>query len=203
MTLVPDLFTGPEGSTPLGPDEMTGLIPTWIATRGDLDTAERDNITAAVVWAFSQPWAPGRLLDRETMHGLHRRMFCDVWTWAGDPRLRETTIGVAPYQIAVQLRNLLDDVRLQVTDGECPWSPDEIAIRFHHRLVSIHPFPNGNGRHARLAADLVVVMLDRPRFTWGGESLTRAGDARSTYLDALRTADAVSEYDALIRFARS
>ena len=203
MTGTADLLAGPEGSTPLGPDEMTGLIPTWIATRTDLDTAERDNITAAVLWAFSQQWSPERLLDRDTLHALHSRMFCDVWSWAGSPRLRETTIGVAPYQIAVQLRNLLDDVRLQVTDDACPWSHDEIAVRFHHRLVAIHLFPNGNGRHARLAADLLIVSLGRPRFTWGGENLTRAGEARSAYLDALHAADATKEYDALIRFARS
>lgn len=203
MTGTPDLFAGPEGSTPLGPDEMTGLIPTWIATRGDLDMAERDNITTAMVWAFNQRWAANTLLDRETMHGLHRRMFCDVWAWAGSPRLRETTIGADPRHISVLLRDLLDDVRMQVADPTCSWGADEVAVRFHHRLVSIHPFPNGNGRHARLAADLLVVMMDRPRFTWGNESLTRAGEARSTYLDALRTADATREYAPLVNFARS
>ncbi|MDZ4655648.1 MAG: mobile mystery protein B [Coriobacteriia bacterium] len=198
-----DLFAGPEGSTPLGPDEITGLIPTWVATHGDLDMAERDNVTEAMIWAFRQKWTVDSLLSDESMYLLHRRMFSDVWTWAGTRRQRETSIGVAPSQIAIQLRDLLKDVRTQVATEELPWSPDEIAVRLHHRLVVIHSFPKGNGRHARLVADLLVVMLGKPRFTWGGGYLTGADEARNAYLDALRTADALWEYGPLISFARS
>jgi Fic-DOC domain mobile mystery protein B len=194
-------FSEPEGATPLGPDEIAGLTPTWIATRGDLDVAEHDNIAEAMIWSFGQKWTSASLLSAESMRQLHRRMFGDVWDWAGTLRKRETTIGVAPSQIAVQLRGLLEDTRAQIDAGVLP--VDEVAIGFHHRLVQIRPFPNGNGRHARLAADLLVVTLGGQRFTWGGVSLTNPGEARTAYLRALRRADDVFDRGPLLAFARS
>lgn len=198
------IFAEPEGATPLSLDEMNGLIPTWVASRNDLNVVEHENITAAMLWVTGKKWTTDRLLLSDSMYDLHRRMFGDVWKWAGTPRQRVTTIGVHPAQIAVQLQDLLDDVRAQVGALEaCPWSIDEIAVRFHHRLVLIHPFPNGNGRHARLAADLLVAALGENRFTWGGASLASTGDVRSGYITALRRADADFEYGPLLEFARS
>jgi Fic-DOC domain mobile mystery protein B len=194
-------FVEPEGATPLGPDDMAGLIPTWIATRGDLDVAEHDNIAEAMIWAFRQKWTLESLLSTGSIRQLHRRMFADVWRWAGTLRKREATIGVAPSQIAVQLRELLENTRAQVDAGVLPM--DEVAIRFHHRLVQVHPFPNGNGRHARLAADLLVATLGGRRFTWGGVDLASAGEARSAYLSALHRADDAFDYGPLLVFARS
>lgn len=131
-------------------------------------------------------------------------MFRDVWEWAGKPRKRETSIGVAPSQISVQLRNLLLDTKARIESvGDTTETADEIAVWFHHRLVQIHPFPNGNGRHARLAADLVVMALGGDRFTWGGADLSGVCDARSEYLGALRKADADFDYEPLLKFARS
>ncbi|MDO9558003.1 MAG: mobile mystery protein B [Coriobacteriia bacterium] len=199
-----DLMLEPDGATPLGPDELVGLIPTWVSSRGELNAVEQENIIEAMYWAFGQEWALESLLSDESIRQLHRRMFHDVWEWAGEYRLRETSIGVAPSQIAVQLRNLLADARARIESAKDPVdAADEIAVWFHHRLVQIHPFLNGNGRHARLAADLLVVALGGKRFTWGGADLSGAGDARSEYLGALRKADADFDCGPLRAFARS
>jgi len=199
-----DLQAVADGATPLTPDDLAGLIPTYVHSRVELNDAERDNVMEAMIWADGRHWTVDSLMTSEAMRQLHRRMFRDVWKWAGAYRLRETTIGIAPSQIAVQLRDLLEDVRAQVEAGEgLGWSRDEIAVRFHHRLVLIHPFPNGNGRHARLAADLLVVALGGKKFTWGGVDLTGEGEARSRYLDALRCADKSFDYEPLLEFSRS
>jgi fido (protein-threonine AMPylation protein) len=79
---------------------------------------------------------------------------------------------------------------------------DEIGVRFHHRLVFIHPFPQGNGRHARLAADLLIVSLGNTRFSWGSANLVEPAGARASYIRALRSADG-HEIEPLLSFARS
>ena len=194
----------PEGATPLGPDELVGLIPTWVSNRSELNEVEQENIVEAMHWEFSQKWTVDSLLSEEMIRQLHRRMFGDVWKWAGTFRLRESSIGVTPSQIAVQLRDLLADARVRIeTTQDVVSAADEIAVWFHLRLVQIHPFPNGNGRHARLAADLLVVALGGRRFTWGSADLTGSGEARSVYLHALRTADTEFDYEPLLAFARS
>lgn len=199
-----DLMVEPEGATPLGPDELVGLIPTSVSNRSELNEVEQENIADATRWAFGQKWTADALLSEETIRQLHKRMFGDVWKWAGTFRLRETSIGVAPSQIAVQLRNLLADARVRIeTTTNLADAADEIAVWFHHRLVQVHPFPNGNGRHARLAADLLVVALGGRRFTWGGGDLAGPGETRSAYLRALQKADQEFDYAPLLAFARS
>lgn len=200
------IFDEPEGATPLDPDDATGLKPTWIATRGDLNQAEGDNISRARVWAFVQhgPWKPEQLLGEPVVRGIHRRMFSEVWSWAGEYRMRTTNIGVAPHEIREVVKALVDDVGYQVSIiDDLPWGPDELAVRFHYRLVAVHPFPNGNGRHARLCADILVSALGKPAFTWGGADLSRPGTRRDEYLSALRVADAEQDFAGLIRFARA
>jgi Fic-DOC domain mobile mystery protein B len=197
-------MAGPEGATPLGPDEMEGLIPTWVSNRSELNMVEQENIIAAMHWAFGQTWSVVDLLSAEKMRHLHGKMFGDVWKWAGTYRLRETNIGVAPNQIAVKLHDLLADALMRIrTISDAAAAADEIAVWFHHRLVQIHPFPNGNGRHARLAADLLVLAMGGRRFTWGSVGLTDAGEVRSNYLRALRAADRDFDYEPLLLFARS
>jgi Fic-DOC domain mobile mystery protein B len=130
-------------------------------------------------------------------------MFDDVWTWAGKLRQREANIGIDPHQIAVALRALCDDTLAQIGDGnDLAYLADELAVRFHHRLLCVHPFANGNGRHSRLAADLLVTALGAAPFTWGGAELTTASDLRADYLAALRHADRGLDFTALIEFAR-
>ncbi|AGY59914.1 mobile mystery protein B [Gloeobacter kilaueensis] len=193
-----DLFGADDASTPLTPEEQRDLLPSYIATRAELNEAEQQNILAAQSWAYGlrrpDPF------DEKWLKRLHRRMFEQVWSWAGRYRTTPRNIGVDPWQIAPQMRIFLDDARFWVKHAT--YSPDELAIRFHHRLVYIHPFANGNGRHARLAADVLIVQLGGERFDWGQATLVDAGEARSRYIQALQEADR-GRIEALVRFARS
>jgi Fic-DOC domain mobile mystery protein B len=153
------------GATPLDPDETAGLKPAHIATQAQLDAWEQTNIMAGSRWA-DRNFHRHELLDRQYLIELHRRMFGKTWTWAGTFRKTDKTIGVDWRHVSVQLRDLLDDTRLWVDAGNV-YGADEMAVRFHHRLVKIHPFPNGNGRHSRLMADLLVRKLGQPPFFVG------------------------------------
>lgn len=201
-----DLFDEPAGATPIDPDDAAGLIPTWVATRADLNNVEQANISKAITWASSKhaPHTVSALMTDQTMRGVHKRMFGDVWKWAGRYRRHDTNIGAHWPHIQTQVRDLLADVVAQTADPDrLPWSADEVAIRFHHRLAVIHPFPNGNGRHARLVTDLLVAALGRPVFTWGSGDLSEEGESRQAHLKALRRADAREDFEPLVRFARS
>lgn len=186
-----------DASTPLSPEEQEGLIPSYITLRSELNEAEQANILDAEEWAFNRP---RDVLSEKFLNSLHKRMFGRVWKWVGQYRRTGKNIGVDAYRIPMELRQLLDDVRFWIEHDTYP--ADEIATRFHHRLVWIHLFPNGNGRHARMATDLLLVALDRPRFTWGRENLVDANETRQAYVDALRTADH-HDYDPLLNFVRS
>lgn len=192
-----DLFVEPADATPLTADERAGLKQSWITTRADLNAAERDNIDKALGWAFRNRGAD--LLTVGFALNLHRSMFGDVWNWAGAYRRTERNIGIAPHRIAHETATLIDDARYWVDHAS--YTPDEIAVRLHHRLVFVHPFANGNGRHARLTADLLVRRLGGAAFSWGGGSIADIGAIRRAYIGALREADA-GKYDALIAFAR-
>lgn len=180
-----DLFEEPDDATPLTAEEKEGLIPAHIAYRRELNEAEQENIARGQDWAFAR--RRREILDEKLIKDLHRHMLGDVWRWAGTFRTNEKNLGVPPYQIPVDLHQLLDDARAWVELKSYP--PDELAVRFHHRLVSIHPFPNGNGRHARLMADLLVMRLGGERFSWGRATLQTAADVRGRYITALKAAD--------------
>lgn len=190
------LFDQDGAATPLTPEEKEGLIPSYITLRRELNEAEQTNILEAEEWAFARKRG---VLDEKFLKGLHKRMFGRVWRWAGEFRKTERNIGVNPYRIGVDLRSLLDDCRYWIERGT--YSPDEIAARFHHRLVLIHPFPNGNGRHARMATDLLLVAIGQPRFSWGRVNLVNAGETRQAYVAALR-ADG-HDIQPLLGFVRS
>jgi len=196
---VSGIFVEPDdAATPLTPEEMRDLIPAHIADRRDLNAAEQENIARAQDWAMN-----GRrrdLLNERFIKDLHKRMLGDVWKWAGKFRTSQRNIGIDYWLIAPELRQLLDDAKAWIEYGAYP--ADEIAVRFHHRLVLIHPFPNGNGRHARLMADLLVIQLGRERFTWGRESLREASAARARYIEALHAADN-HDIAPLLEFARA
>jgi Fic-DOC domain mobile mystery protein B len=192
-----DLHAADDHATPLTPAERNGLIPSYIATRGELNEAEQRNIATADTWASGRK----HYIFRERfLKSLHRRMFTRVWRWAGEFRKTERNLGVPSHLIDTELRKAIDDARYWVEHKS--YSPDELAVRFHHRLVSVHPFPNGNGRWSRLTVDVLIKQLGGSRFTWGGADLRPAGEARKQYIDALRAADN-HDIETLIRFARS
>jgi Fic-DOC domain mobile mystery protein B len=186
-----------DASTPLTSEEQHDLIPSYISLRRELNEAELANILEAEQWAFARR---RHVLDLQFLSTLHKRMFGRVWRWAGKFRDTERNIGVAPAQIRPDLQQLVNDCNYWIKAGTYP--PDEIAARFHHRLTSIHPFPNGNGRHARLATDLLLAALDRPRFSWGRDNLVDATQTRKTYVAALRAADQ-HDFGPLLDFVRS
>jgi Fic-DOC domain mobile mystery protein B len=194
----------PEDVTPLDPDEAEGLRVSYIATRAELNVAEAANIAKGLRWAARRRPSPSELLDDGFLRELHRRMFSDVWSWAGRYRSTEKNIGVDPTSIAVEVRKLVADVLVWVATVTAPgaWNVNEIAVRFHHRLVCIHPFANGNGRHGRAAADLLLVGLGGEAFTWGRSNLSETGDVRDRYITALRAADS-GDFSSLLTFARS
>ncbi len=194
-------MTGPfetdDNATPLTPDERNGLIPTHVTLRGELNELEQHNILEADRWAFSRK---RNVVDEAFLRGLHRRMFNRVWRWAGTYRTSERNLGVAHYRIEPDLRQIIDDARFWGEHQSYP--DDELAVRFHHRLVSVHPFPNGNGRWSRLAADLLIVRQGGDRFTWGRANIQADRNARRMYIDALHAADD-HDLGPLVSFARS
>src|SRR5579863_6052149 len=175
-------MTPTDSNTPLSPEEFADLIPS-LATKEELNEWERENILRAREWAIRDRTSPTGMCFDAYVRKLHSRMFDQTWKWAGQYRRTEKNIGIPVYLIREQLGALLGDVRYWIEHGTYP--PDEIAVRFHHHLVVIHPFPNGNGRHARLIADLLAIKLGRPAFTWGATDLVKPGEARARYLDAI------------------
>ena len=186
-----------DAATPLTPEERDALLPTYITLRRELNEVEQIGIADADRWGFSRR---RNVLDEDFLHALHKRMFGSVWKWAGDFRTTPRNIGVEAWQIAPDLRQLLGDVQYWIEHQT--YAPDEIAVRFHHRLVWIHPFPNGNGRFSRLAADLLAIQLGGERFSWGSGNLVATAELRRRYIDALRAADG-EVIEPLIAFARS
>ncbi len=198
MSHVPPKLVGePDGSTPLDPDEMEGLLHKHVTIRGELDQLEQANIVEGMNWLKKQK-RPDVLTEGFACE-LHKRLFGKVWKWAGSFRRTEKNIGIDPVQIAIQLRLLLDDARFWIENGTYP--PKELAARFHHKLVYIHLFPNGNGRHARIMADaLLTKLMDEPAIDWaGGYRLESMNERRDQYIAALRDADG-HDFDALFAF---
>lgn len=190
-----------DGQTPLDEDEKDGLLINTIATRGELDEFEQQNIEEAVQWTLERSFKPDTIFTEDFVRLVHKRMYANVWKWAGAFRNTNKNIGTDKWQISAELRNLLDDLIYWHQNNVYP--PDEIALRFKHRLVSIHCFANGNGRHSRLMADIIIEKIYRkPVFTWGTTNLYNKSNARLAYLTALRSADK-GDYSLLLAFARS
>ncbi len=173
-----------DGHTELSDADRRGLIPTYIATRGELFDAEQRNITEAFL---RRPPTLSQLLDDKYLRDLHRAMFDQVWEWAGHYRTMETNIGIDPSQIATAVRTAVDDALAWVEYAT--YESDELAVRFHHRIVAIHPFANGNGRHGRIAADYLITGLGREPFGWGADLNVDTDKLRAAYRHALQRAD--------------
>ena len=189
------------GQTPLDEEEKDGLLILTIATRGELDEFEQQNIEKAVQWILGRTFKPELFFTEDFVRMLHKRMYADVWAWAGEFRKTNKNIGVDKWKIPSDLKYLLDDAKYWHENNT--YTQDEIAVRFKHRIVSIHCFPNGNGRHSRLMADIIIEKIyKQPVFSWGAANLSDEGDARKSYLKAIKTADR-GDYSLLLAFARS
>jgi Fic-DOC domain mobile mystery protein B len=199
-----DLVPGLPDATPLTDDERRGLrLP--VLTRAELNRAEAENISRPMSWLFlSRRRLQPELVTREVwLKRLHRRMYDQVWTWAGQYRTADRNLGVPYWQVRVDLRNLEADVNAWLAYTRAArYSNDECAVRFGYRLVVIHPFPNGNGRWSRLASDALIVALGGARFSWGGASLTEPDTLRRDYIAALQAADIAGDFGPLMAFSR-
>lgn len=188
-------FEYPIGATPFSMDDANALIPKHIHTQNDLNEWEQANILQAEKWAFAKKHS--NITSIKFLITLHKKMFSLTWSWAGQFRTHQTNIGVAPFQIVMSLQAVCDDVDFWIQHDTFPMN--EIAIRFHHKLVSVHPFPNGNGRLSRLAADILLYNKTNKRLSWGRKSLHKDSDLRKTYIKSLQQAD-TGIYDPLIEF---
>lgn len=190
------------GATKLDADEAQGLIPLHISTQAELNTWEQANILSAENWLLRQKLNTAQLLTPVFLQKLHHLMFKQTWRWAGKYRKTDKNIGIDWRTISVELKLLFDDVLFQISVQS--YSLDEIAARFHHRLVWIHPFVNGNGRHARLMTDQLLITLNTSRFSWGAEAtqLYQPSTIRKQYINALKAADK-KDYNELLIFVRS
>jgi Fic-DOC domain mobile mystery protein B len=198
---VTDPLQEPDNATPLDPGEREGLLQSWVTSRSDLNEAEQDNIVKGAAWARRRrSRTVADLLSDDFAKTLHKQILGEVWKWAGTYRQTERNIGIEAYRISAEMPAMFADARYWVDQATYP--PDEIAVRLHHRLVAIHPFPNGNGRHARLMADLLIERLGGQPFSWGGGSLVDVSTLRAQYVAALQAADG-HDMSPLIVFARS
>ena len=190
-----------DGQTPLVEDEKEGLLIKSIATRGELDEFEQQNIEDAIQWSLTRKFKSEQILSETFILALHKRMYKNVWRWAGEYRKTNKNIGVDKLEIPVALRSLIDDASYWLENNV--YEPDEFALRFKHRLVSIHCFPNGNGRHSRMIADIIIEKIYQlPVFSWGSKSLADENDSRKNYLIAIRKADK-GDLELLLKFARA
>lgn len=195
MALRPDY---PPGATPLSPEELNGLIPSFVTTQGALNEFEQTNILQGLTWAAN---SRQEILTEKFLIELHNKMFGHTWKWAGTYRTSDKNIGCPYWDIPMRVLELIKNTQAIIESNSTPI--DELVIRFHHRLVLIHPFPNGNGRHSRLMADLLIKKLGGSPFTWGGKvDLVSPSETRNQYLSALRAADN-RDLAPLLLFARS
>ncbi len=190
-----------DGQTPLSEEEQDGLKIQSITTREELDEFEQLNIEKAIQWTFGKKLTPEQLFSEKFIKELHKRMYGEIWKWAGTYRTSEKNIGIKSYLISVELKKLLDDALFWKKNNI--YESEELAIRFKHRLVSIHCFANGNGRHSRLMADLIMEKLYQSKFfSWGSSNLVKASTSRINYIKAVKKADQL-DIQPLIGFAKS
>lgn len=190
-----------DGQTPIDQDEKEGLLIKTITTRGELDEFEQLNIEKAIEWIINNKLNKEKILSEAFIKSLHKRMLGDVWVWAGSFRKSEKNIGVDWIKTGVELRNLLDDTGYWIENNT--YTPDEIAIRFKHRLVNIHCFPNGNGRHSRIMADIIIEsVFEKEVFNWRYSNMVKPNETRKKYIEAIREADK-GNIKPLLEFART
>lgn len=193
-------FDPSPGQTPLNDEDIKGLLIPSVSTQGALNELEQKNIEKAILWSLGRRFDSNKIFSEKFIKQLHLKMFGDVWKWAGEFRKTNTNIGVNYPLVSLQLRMLVDDARFWLKHQI--YEPDEFTLCFKHRLVAIHCFPNGNGRHSRLVADIIITnIFGKPEFTWGSANIIQQGEARKLYIKALQAADQ-HDMSPLLAFAR-
>lgn len=195
------IFDDDTGQTPLEEDESDGLIIRTINTREELDQLEQLHIEKTIAWLGHRKLSKDRILTEDFIKFLHKKMFGEVWSWAGTFRTTDKNLGINWTQIGIELKKLLDDTNYWIENQV--YAPDELAIRFKHQLVKIHCFPNGNGRHSRLMADIIIEKIFNGEvFSWKQSRLIGSDRIRQAYIQAIHQADQ-GNIQPLIKFARS
>ncbi|OFY98616.1 MAG: cell filamentation protein Fic [Bacteroidetes bacterium RIFCSPLOWO2_12_FULL_31_6] len=190
-----------EGQTPLSEEEKEGLLIKSITTHGELDEHEQLNIEDAIKWIINTKFKKDKILTEKFIKTLHKKMLGNVWAWAGEFRKSEKNLGVKWLSIGTELRTLLNDTNYWIENETYPH--DEIAIRFKHRLVNIHCFPNGNGRHSRIMADIIIESIFAKKiFSWNQSNMVKADETRKEYIRSIREGDK-GDIKPLIKFARN
>lgn len=191
-------FIDRDGSTPLDHDQIKGIRFSHLTTMGELDELEDINIQKGLEWLNHQK--TDDYLSMEFLCKLHEKLFGDVWKWAGKFRTVEVNISkYRPYDIGPQLKNFFEDVKLWIDHGKMSW--DEISAEMHHRLVSIHPFPNGNGRTTRIFTEYVQKRNKQPVTNWKASLNHKPDERRKNYIKALQSADK-EDFSLLIEFMK-
>jgi Fic-DOC domain mobile mystery protein B len=194
-------FDYKDGQTALDEEEKEGLKIKSITTQGELDEFEQLNIEKVVEWTIHTKFKPENILTEKFIKNLHKRMYGDVWKWAGEFKRTEKNIGISWIQIGIELKNLLDDTKYWIENKT--YLPEEVAIRFKHRIVSIHCFPNGNGRHSRMMADIIIESIfQKEIFSWHQSNMVKSNEIRKEYINALKKADD-GNVAPLIKFAKN
>lgn len=201
-----ELIDNPEGATPLNLDDMLGLKYKHIDTREQLNEVEAANILQGQIWASklnkgAKELTRDDIFNRDFVSDLHKALFGEVWEWAGHFRKRELNIGVDPKNIAVDLHNFLEDAKCWLEFKH--YDNLELSARIQHRLVQIHPFVNGNGRHSRVFTDIVrVYLLNEKPIKWANAKLENMTEERNSYISGLREAD-VGDLSTFIKYLQS
>ncbi len=194
------IFNYEDGQTPLNEEEKDGLLVKSITTHNELNELEQLNIEVAILWILKTKLNKDKILTEDFIKLLHKKMFENVWIWAGKFRKSEKNIGVNWININVDLKILLDDTTFWIENKT--YTSDEIAIRFKHRLVNIHCFPNGNGRHSRIMADIISESIFKNEiFSWNNSNMVKADETRKKYINAIRDGDN-GNINPLLKFAR-
>lgn len=196
-------FETPSGATPLNADELKGLLIDTISTQAELNFAEQQSIIESSKWIYSTNHK--NILSDIFFRKLHRKMFESIWDWAGIYRASEKNIGIEPYKIAGEIKKLCDDCEYWIKHNTFDWP--ELAARFHHKVVWIHPFANGNGRFARILTDILLkehrqLLLSWGRNTFNGDDFMSESKLRAEYIASLREADN-KKFQRLIEFIKS
>jgi len=195
-----NLFSQPTGASPITDEQKEGLLQKWISTQAQLNQIEKDNILLAQQWLFNTRQKNADFADFNFLSKFHKKMFNNVYSWAGDIRTTQSNIGDSTHLIRQNTHSLKLDIQAWIENDS--YSQDEIAVRYHHQLVCIHPFANGNGRLSRLMADYINEQIfDNQPFSWGADNLYIDGTARSKYLHAIYEANR-NRIDCLVNFAR-